>query len=101
MKTCFDNIVKMKLEDTDILGMISNEGEYVKFHKARIARGNIEKWLNDVQDEMISTLRKLLKDGNKEYMDPTKPLDRKVFILGKESDPEDSRRKGQIVATVA
>jgi len=88
------------LEDTDIQGMISNEKEYVKFNKPRMARGNIEKWLNEVQDEMISTLRKLLKDGNKDYMDPSKG-DRKQFILGKDGDPEEHRRKGQIVATVA
>lgn len=33
--------------------MQSNEKELVKFKKTRMARGQIEKWLNDVQDEMI------------------------------------------------
>jgi dynein heavy chain len=89
LKTCFDNIVRLELDDIDILGMHSNEKEYVQFNKTRFARGNIEKWLNEVQDEMILTLRRLMKEGNKEYEAGPK---RKDFVLG---------RKGQIVATVA
>jgi dynein heavy chain len=89
LKTCFDNIVKLELDDIDILGMHSNEKELVKFFKTRFARGNIEKWLNEVQDEMILTLRRLMKEGNKEYEPGAK---RRNFVLEK---------KGQIVATVA
>lgn len=48
LKTCFDNIVKLQIEEIDLQGMISNEKEYVPFFKPRFARGNIEKWLNEV-----------------------------------------------------
>ena len=48
LKTCFDNIVKLQLDEIDIQGMISNEKEYVQFFKPRFARGAIEKWLNEV-----------------------------------------------------
>ena len=89
LKTCFDNIVKLNLEDIEIIGMHSNEKEVVDFFKVRMARGNIEKWLNEVQEEMVLTLRRLMKDGNKEYEPGAK---RKDFVL---------KKKGQIVATVA
>jgi dynein heavy chain len=69
LKTCFDNIVKIDIGDdgVEILGMNSNEKENVQFKKPRNARGQIEKWLNDIQDEMIITLRHLLNTANKEY----------------------------------
>lgn len=70
--------------------MNSNEKENVKFRKNRQARGAVEKWLNDIQDEMVATLKYHLNNDNKQYSDPTK--ERKNFVLEK---------KGQIVATVA
>jgi dynein heavy chain, axonemal len=81
LKTCFDNIVKLEIGDdgVEILAMQSNEKELVKFKKTRNARGQIEKWLNDVQEEMIATLKFLLNTANKEY--PT--MDRKNFVLEK------------------
>jgi dynein heavy chain len=89
LKTCFDNIVRLEVDEEELQGMYSNEKEYVKFFKPRSSgRGGIEKWLCEVQEEMIATLRKLMKEANKEYAG----MDRKKFVM---------ERKGQIVATVA
>lgn len=49
MKTLFDNIVKLEItEDSEILGMYSNEKEYVKFNKQKSNKRPVELWLNDV-----------------------------------------------------
>jgi len=43
LKTCFDNLVKIEIEDGDtIKGMYSNEGEMVPFAKDVRARGLVE-----------------------------------------------------------
>lgn len=46
---------------TDILGMISPEGERVLLGKGLKARGNVEDWLGKVEDSMFTSLRKLMK----------------------------------------
>ena len=63
--------------------MHSNEKEMVTFHKPRFARGNIETWLNHVQDEMGATLKKLMKDGNKDYSTGGTEWPRKKFVMEK------------------
>jgi dynein heavy chain len=46
LKTCFDNLVKIEIEDGDIVkGMHSNEKEMVPFYKDVRARGMVEVWL--------------------------------------------------------
>ena len=54
------------------------------------ARGQIEGWLMQLQESMIETLSKLMREGFKYYGDATK--NRKDFVLN---------HKGQIVATIA
>lgn len=46
---------------TDILGMISPEGERVLLGKGLKARGNVEDWLGKVEESMFTSLRKLMK----------------------------------------
>lgn len=46
LKTCFDNIVRIEIEDgIEIKAMISNEKEKVPFKKSLKARGQVETWL--------------------------------------------------------
>lgn len=44
-------------------GMISGEGERVLYTKAVSTKAEIEIWLNSVQDNMIETLTRKMKQG--------------------------------------
>lgn len=46
---------------TDIIAMISPEGEKVTLGRGLRARGNIEDWLGKVEESMFITLRKRMK----------------------------------------
>ncbi|XP_017780151.1 PREDICTED: dynein heavy chain 6, axonemal [Nicrophorus vespilloides] len=46
---------------TDIVAMISPEGERVVLSKGLKARGNVEDWLGKVEEAMFASLRKLMK----------------------------------------
>lgn len=39
LKTCFDNLVRLEINELDIIAMYSNEGERVPFSKDQKARG--------------------------------------------------------------
>jgi len=92
LKTCFDNIVRIEIEEgIEIKAMHSNEKECVEFKKPLKARGPVETWLMQLQDEMVSTLTHLLKQGVAEYDDEKKNKNRVEFV---------EKHKGQIVATV-
>lgn len=57
MGKCFDGIRRLDFGDDpksiDIFAMISGEGERVSLGKNTKARGNVEKWLGDVESAMI------------------------------------------------
>ena len=89
LKTCFDNLVKLEIQqDVDIIAMFSNEGERVPFSKPQKARGQVETWLDSIQNAMRETLFKLMKSGLADYA----TSDRKQWVL---------THFGQIVATIA
>ncbi|XP_068083916.1 dynein axonemal heavy chain 6 [Anabrus simplex] len=86
LRKCFDAISKLefgvKEEDeeadetikkkgpvltTDIVAMISPEGEKVYLGKGLKARGNVEDWLGKVEEYMFSALKKLMKYGIGDY----------------------------------
>lgn len=48
--------------------MYSNEGEYVPFFKEVKARGMVEVWLEQIQDTMRETLKKLMKQAYGDIM---------------------------------
>lgn len=80
-----------KERTTVIDGMISPEGERVKFIGPVNARTNVEGWLLNLQKEMIETLKKSLRDGVKDYVNGVQKT-RKDWIL---------KHKGQVVAVVS
>jgi len=50
LKTCFDGIVKLDIQEVDINAMISKEKEVVKFSRvAKIKNDGVENWLLDVE----------------------------------------------------
>lgn len=91
LKTCFDNIVRIDIEEIEIKAMNSNEKEQIEFKKPLKARGPVETWLMQLQDEMVATLSHLLKQGVADYDDEKKNKNRVEFV---------EKHKGQIVATV-
>jgi dynein heavy chain, axonemal len=48
LKTCFDNLVRLDIQELDITAMYSNEGERVPFFKTQKARGQVETWLDSI-----------------------------------------------------
>lgn len=89
MRKCFDAIARLEfavkdVEDetkqgqteqvltTDILGMISPEGERVPLGKGLKARGNVEDWLGKVEDSMFTSLRKIMKFAIADFLARTR-----------------------------
>lgn len=71
-------MVKLEiLQDVDIVAMFSGEGERVPFSKPQKARGNVEAWLDSIQNAMRETLFKLMKSGLNDYTN----TDRKQWVL--------------------
>jgi dynein heavy chain len=94
LRKCFDNLVKLDFGDAensvDIFAMFSGENEKVVFPRPLKAFGNVESWLKMVEENMKSTLRKLMKGGLLDY--DTKARDEWVAKGG---------HPGQVIATVA
>lgn len=88
LKTLFDNLVRMKLNEDSIEGIISGEKEEVELKKKPKARNAVEGWLRQLQDEMVNTLALKMREGVNEYQ----TQERKQFVL---------THAGQIVATIA
>lgn len=53
---------------TDIMAMISPEGERVPLTKGLKARGNVEDWLGKVEEAMFLSLKKEMKFAVRDYM---------------------------------
>lgn len=89
LRKCFDAIAKLEFgvkdpnedEDssgkaasgepvltTDIIAMISPEGERVLLGKGLKARGNVEDWLGKVEESMFISLRKIMKGSIADYI---------------------------------
>nr|XP_033183004.1 dynein heavy chain 6, axonemal [Bombus vancouverensis nearcticus] len=77
LQKCFDAIYRLEFAmkenesgeivlTTDIVAMISPEGEKVSLGKGLKARGNVEDWLGRVEEAMFSILRRRMKEGIKD-----------------------------------
>ncbi|XP_048348807.1 dynein axonemal heavy chain 3 [Sphaerodactylus townsendi] len=92
LKKCFEGIAKLEFtEDLEITGMISSEKETVPFIKKIYpahAKGMVEKWLLQVEDMMLSSIRQVIEDGIGGYVQ----VPRKTWVL---------QWPGQIVISVS
>jgi len=73
MKKCFEGINEIIFSDTDCVeGMISEEMEKVRFlNKIDVNsgdnKGNVEKWMLQIEDQMINSLKDLCKQALAAY----------------------------------
>ncbi|KAJ7400487.1 hypothetical protein BTVI_105082 [Pitangus sulphuratus] len=81
LKKCFEGIAKLEFtEDLEIVGMISSEKEVVPFIDKIYpvkANGMVEKWLFQVEEMMLASVRQVLHDGIKGYSE----VPRKMWVL--------------------
>lgn len=73
MDKCFEGIQKVKFSDKEeVFGMISAEGEEVHFDKevdvnAGDKKGNVEKWMLEIEATMRRSLKSITKDSMIKY----------------------------------
>jgi dynein heavy chain len=68
LKACFDNCVALTLGDDEIIEKIhSAEKEVMKLKKPVRTKEVIEKWLDNLQNNIKETLYNCLKEGIKDY----------------------------------
>ncbi|XP_052285538.1 dynein axonemal heavy chain 12-like isoform X2 [Dreissena polymorpha] len=71
LKKCFEGIAKLEFDSKlDILAMFSSEGERVKMSttiSTSEARGAVEKWLLQVQDVMLVSVRDVVRAAHEAY----------------------------------
>ncbi|XP_068952632.1 dynein axonemal heavy chain 3 [Petaurus breviceps papuanus] len=81
LKKCFEGIARLQFnEELEILGMISSEKEIVPFITKIYplqAKGMVEKWLLQVEQMMLSSIREVLKKGIDAYAE----VPRKQWVL--------------------
>ncbi|XP_026560379.1 dynein heavy chain 3, axonemal [Pseudonaja textilis] len=81
LKKCFEGIAKLEFtEALEITGMISSEKEVVPFIKKIFpvhARGMVEKWLLQVEEMMLASIRQVMENGIKGYDE----VPRKAWVL--------------------
>ncbi|XP_061330226.1 dynein axonemal heavy chain 3 isoform X2 [Pezoporus flaviventris] len=81
LKKCFEGIAKLEFIDKlEIVGMTSSEKETVPFidkiYPAN-AKGMVEKWLLQVEEMMLASVRQVIENGIGEYIE----VPRKTWVL--------------------
>uniref|UniRef100_H2Z3M2 Dynein axonemal heavy chain 7 n=1 Tax=Ciona savignyi TaxID=51511 RepID=H2Z3M2_CIOSA len=80
LKKCFEGIAKLRfLDNLDIQAMFSSEGELVEFVdliSTSAARGSVEKWLLQVEDMMLKSVRDVIIRANQAYQE----VERHVWV---------------------
>uniref|UniRef100_A0A8C6RT96 Dynein axonemal heavy chain 3 n=1 Tax=Nannospalax galili TaxID=1026970 RepID=A0A8C6RT96_NANGA len=72
LKKCFEGIAKLEFTDSlEIIGMISSEKENVPFIEKIYptkANGMVEKWLQQVEQTMLASMRQVIEQGIENYV---------------------------------
>ncbi|XP_025190774.1 dynein heavy chain 7, axonemal [Melanaphis sacchari] len=71
LKKCFEGIYKLEFNDNlDVLKFLSSEGEEIPLSQCIStieARGSVEKWLFQVEKQMVISIRNLIENAYNEY----------------------------------
>ena len=71
LKKCFEGVAKLNFNpNMEILAMISSEKEQIPFDQIIYpadARGMVEKWLLEVEEAMLSNVRRVTLEGTVDY----------------------------------
>ena len=71
LKKCFEGVAKLNFNpNMEILAMISSEKEQIPFDQIIYpadARGMVEKWLLEVEEAMLSNVRRVTLEGTIDY----------------------------------
>jgi len=71
-----------KSDLSDIVGIKSIENERVKFGRTLKARGvAVEVWMKTLEDYMVQTVRKKIRDAHSKYYEDSPENDRKVWVV--------------------
>ncbi|XP_037363374.1 dynein axonemal heavy chain 3 isoform X2 [Talpa occidentalis] len=72
LKKCFEGIARLEFTDNlEIMGMISSEKETVPFNQKIYpaqARGMVERWLQQVEQMMLASMREVIRLGIEAYV---------------------------------
>lgn len=82
LKKCFEGIAKLHFtEDLDVTQMKSSEGEIVplvEVIQTSLARGQVEKWLSELEKDMKASVYKMVAESVADY--PLKSRDEWVLL---------------------
>ena len=83
LKKCFEGIARLKFDDEKKIGaMFSKENEEVKFTKTidpSLAKGNVEKWLVEVEDVMLKSVKEFHIKAMNDYI----KMEREKWVIEK------------------
>lgn len=89
LRKCFDNILKIEFApgktSKDILGMWSAELEYVPFSGIVKAEGNVEFWLDLIDNMMVKSLYDITAKALIEY--PVNGIERNHWLFNYGAQP--------------
>ena len=77
---CFEALVKLVMADGKkssqsnlIEGIMSPEKQKIKLKTIVVAKGNVEKWLSDLEKQMYEAVRRIISAGYERSLDGTYP----------------------------
>jgi hypothetical protein len=71
LRKCFDSIMSIVFAEqntTEVLAMVSAEGEVVNFTETVVTKGSVEDWLNAIEAMMCLTIKTITKYAQRVFV---------------------------------